>query len=541
MATKIYYNGQEVLASQPTPLVSRNDSMIHYGEKWAESINIQLNGQITGCPYSFGYLTNTQKELIDIFSRDMGVLEIYDDANLVTRNEYCNVKNGVKFGAGNYNSSISYSVDLEYYPEQSFTEFYGVLDPQDEWEFSEERGGRVKITRNISAKGINTSSGDSNALVNAMSFVNARTGNYQYATPFFIANSGNWHDCPKSISEQKNRFNGSYGLSISYDGSTYDTDSNILRYTTDISCNPENGITSLELQGRVQGCALSSINGVRIKYASLDFNSLIQETYSGYLNSAPLSSGIEENPFEPSISFKISYDSFTGANPTFKYRTEISSGDSDIISIRVDGDIEHRGQHSARWDELMDFYKTIDLKYYAGNAYTGFGGLGTFRSTPISSGVKFNKLNSSISLYAEFDDKVMPVNGFDSFNYSYDFKPSLQNVTSKPLLAYKNGALFGNEYYVCDLGYKNRCEFSLKGDAVLSCGKTMLQAEQDVRDFANSTFSSLCPSKKALLEESNITTGQSSLSFSFTWSAESAGNVVVPRSNYKNVNTLRLL
>lgn len=542
MATTLKYNGLQIASGQPTPLVGESHTSVKYGERWAEIVSITLNGQITGCPADFSGLVDSQISLLSVFNKDFGAFEIYDGTGLVYKAENCVIKNGVRFGSSRYNGLIPYSVDLETYPEELFSGYYGVLDPQDSWEISEEDGGRFTATHTIAARGLITTTGASDALDNAIAFVNSRTGNFEYATPYFVSSSGNWQTCPKTIREQKNRFNGTYSLSISYNGSSYDTDENIVRYSTEVSCDSQNGLLEVDLRGTVEGCSQASIDDVRLKYLTLDLTGIIADTASGvYINPHPTVSGIEENPFVPSLSFRLSYDNFSGAYPYFSYRTVAESGDSDIINVKVDGQILHRGNNTDKWDDMLAFLPTIDLFDIADSGYQDFGGSGSLNAAPRSSGVSFNRFGGEIRLNAEFDDKAIPVSGFEDFNYSLEYLPSLQKLTVKPLLATAAGTLYGEEYYVCDLGYRNRCEFSVKGNGVIACGYTVSQGVQNVKNFANSLFSGHCPTSKALLETNNITTGINSINFDFRWSADSANNVVIPRTNYKNIDSLLIL
>ena len=545
MATNLFYNGVKILEGQPTPFVSRADGMVKYGERWAESVNIALEGQITGCPSNFEGLIEEQKALINIFSQDFGKFEIYDDSVLIFEAPNCLIKNGLKFGSSRYNSAIGYSVELEFYPQDLFLGTFGVLDPQDEWSFTENDDKTFSATHIVGAKGFNTTSGASNALQNAISFVSSRTGNFSSADPFFVNVPSGWAACPKTVRESKNRFNGTYSVSTTYEGDTLDSQSSILRYSTSVDCDSTQGFLTASIKGKIQGCSLASISDVRNRYTSLDILDCIYDSAGAdihsSLNPIPISSGIKENAFVPSLDFDITYDNFTGSGPVFDYVANVNSGHSDIITIQIDGTLRYRGSNSNRWSALLLEYPNINLVDYGAAAYSEFGGLGQLNEIPTSTGISFNKFASEIKLSAEFNDKTLPVSGFSDFDYKLIFGPSLQRVSVKPLLANQNGALFGNNYYLTDLGYKNRCDFSIQGNGVLACGYNVSTCINNLKAFANSTFAANCPSSKAILEQKVITTGTNSISFSFGWSAASANNVVVPRSDYQAVSELSLI
>jgi hypothetical protein len=48
MSTRIYYDGVDIVGSQPVPMLGLTQSMIHNGKRHGQSSSISLDGQLTG-------------------------------------------------------------------------------------------------------------------------------------------------------------------------------------------------------------------------------------------------------------------------------------------------------------------------------------------------------------------------------------------------------------------------------------------------------------------------------------------------------------
>ena len=80
------------------------------------------------------------------------------------------------FSDSDLTTVLPYSVSFEAYSSGTFSKFFGVIDPQDNWRFSEQDRGRISnATHTVSAKGLNLGNGVS-AITNAKNFVSGRIG-----------------------------------------------------------------------------------------------------------------------------------------------------------------------------------------------------------------------------------------------------------------------------------------------------------------------------------------------------------------------------
>jgi hypothetical protein len=532
--TLLYYNNAPILSGQPTPLVRKESSFIRYGERWAAKSNITLKGQITGC--TFADLISNQTRLVQNLSKDFQSFEIIENGEVVYTKPYSIIRD-IRFSDSSYSYILDYQVNLDCYEENLFSGVFGVLDPNDEWSFEETNDGLVNVTHSISARGFNTSSGISNALNNAKDFVLNRTGLSNIVTPYFTYTGVSFNPCLKSLSEKIDRFNGNYSVTETYVADKYFGLDGVLRYTVNFECNQE-GLTRVSVQGNVDGCGMySDISGIRTRYSLFDKYEAANEVYenttnSGTLNPLYITSGITEDIYLKRLTFNISFDNSTGDSTYLDYGVNIQSGENGIITVGFDGQIKGRGNAKERWQNVQGFYSGLNPYEYAVQAYNDFSGAYELNLEPISSGVTYNKFNSQIDVSATWNDSDTP-DGFTDFNYTLNYTPSLQKVSSTPLIDACN-----KEYYVVDLGFASRASFSIDGNGNIDCSNKPSLAVASVKQLANQYFGSECPKIRAVLEENNISTGINSISFRFGWSAESPNKL---SNNYSSVENLKLV
>jgi hypothetical protein len=161
----IKYNN--IILKIPTPLVTLEKDYIFNNQKIGEVDRIRLIGQLTG---KYNELTGAQQELIQTFNQDFKTFEIYENAEKIYEKSGVLV-NSITFDEANYNALLNYQINLT-----ARKYDYNVQNPTNQFNISKENN-TLNLTHNVSAQGINTSSNNkSNALENAISFVNNFTG-----------------------------------------------------------------------------------------------------------------------------------------------------------------------------------------------------------------------------------------------------------------------------------------------------------------------------------------------------------------------------
>ena len=222
-AVIIYYDGVDVFNNVPcpTPFVTRSNTVINFGKKFGQTSSITLEGVITGHNFTgTDGLYQKSSNVLDGFSQNFKNLKIVDTSS-GTQTIFDNLVkvNSIDFQENTFARLVDFSIGLEAYESGLFPENFGVLDPADNIDVSKTEDGQISINRAVSARGYNTSNSSSNALQNAIDFVNSRTGVAylnQYSLPHFVQKTGQKNLVLTSQSESINRFEGTYSVEESY-------------------------------------------------------------------------------------------------------------------------------------------------------------------------------------------------------------------------------------------------------------------------------------------------------------------------------------
>jgi hypothetical protein len=524
MSTQLLYNSQQILSGQATPFVGRQDSFIRYGDRWADKTTFSLHGQITGCTYQD--LLNNQTVLIDIFKKDFQKFQIIEGSGIIFDAPYTIVR-GISFPQSQYNYILNYIVSLDCYKQDLFSGYYGVLEPTDEWAYSEEQDYKVGLTHTVGARGFNADADVANALENARDFVYQRTGLNNGIAPAFISGkSGSLNFCLKDLKERIDRFNGNYSIVETYVADAYYGTNGMLRYTTSFDCNTVEGLSRVTIQGEIDACGhSSSMDSIRTRYSGLSLYNIAYDTFTGAgvtgtLNSGYVSNGIVEDPFNKKVSFQAVYDNNPDPLVYLDYGVNLEVSENEITTATFQGTVKGRGDINARWPQVLAYYSGVNPYVYALNAYNDFSPSSpyTLNSLANNESTAFNQFNAEINISKTFDNKDLPPIGFKNFTYSLHFVPSFERVAFIPLA---NVCGLNPQYYVVDLGYKTRCQFSIQGDGKICAPDTIANGVSYVRQFGNSQFGQYCPILKAVLERKEIGTTDQDVNFNFAWSADS--------------------
>lgn len=538
--TELFYDGYEILDNQPTPFVGRTDTVIRYGERWADQVSFNLNGQITGCTYA--QLLTGQNALISIFSRDFQQFKVTDGGTGIYTGNYCLVR-PIRFEQSNYAYILNYSVQIDCYQFDLFSGVYGVLDPVDEWSFEESNNYVVNVNHTISARGFNTNISGANGLQNARAFVNSRTGISGIVVPVFITGKGSGITyCLKESHEKIDRFNGVYSITERYVGDAYYGTDGLLRYTTNFDCNTIEGLAKVSVQGGIDGCNhTTSMESIRNRFSGINMYGIAANAYalaggSGSLNTGYISQGITEDPIARKMTFNLLYDNDPNPLTFIDYAVNVSLSENEITTVSFQGNIKGRGDIAGRWQRVQAFYSGFNPFPYAQIAYAEFAPASPYplNTTSTSESTTFDQFNAEISLNETWDNKDIPPGPFKTFSYTLHFTPSLQKVASTPL-----AGLCDPQFYIVDLGYKTRGEFSIDGRGTVCPPNSIAAGVFYVKQKANTSFTKFCPLNKAALEVNNITTNEQDVVFRFGWSAQPT-NSVTTRGQYSGVDTLSL-
>ena len=518
---KIFYNGQDAFASQPTPFVALDYNTIYAGERWAQQENMTIQGQITGC--SFHKLISGQRTLVNNFNKSFQTLEIFQQTgailNSVYKKDLVEVRS-INFASNQMIGVIPYTINLTCYPSGLFSGAFGVLEPSDDWSFQENQDATLAATHTISCRGYNTSNGDNNALTNARNWAFGRTGIASAITPIFINGSNPDDFCLLTLNENIDRFNGTYTLTENYTNDLARSGYGVLRYTTSIESG--NNLITVSLNGSVEGCN-KNISGARAAFSRLDKVATAAVSYNYTfnrtdLNPIPLTQSFNEDPFLARIDFSYTFNNDNTPEISFDYTVALSVGVNGAITANIAGTIRARGGTLAsKLNRTQAYANTINLYNLVLPYYNNFdaSSIATLNPVATSNGRSINQSDGTVQLNATYTNQEKVSDALDKFDFTLVFNKAVVKVDSKAIL---NGL---GSYSLVNLGYSNRASLSINGTAVVSIDYTSAQGISAVKQKCLSLLAQYGRFGYIALDENDVVTNRYDnrlLSFTFTWS-----------------------
>jgi len=488
---KILYGGKDVFSGIcPTPFLYFDKEYIEYGSNWGSKYNFSIEGQITGKlgPNAFYDLESKKNELILNFKKDNLPIKVTEDSSEIFLSDICSI-DSISFDQSKYYAVLPFNIKASCYDSGSFGENYGVLEPQDSWDYSESEDGIVSLRHSVSAAGFNASG--VSAIANVKKWAETRTGISKKIDSLKIKNLSASDFVLESFSEQVDRFNGKYSIEEVYRGdllSSNSTGGGILRYSADVSKNIDDGITKVVIDGSAAGkrnVGEADMALLRAKINAEDFfqyaaDYASKSTGSNKLNSEPFSRTITENKDNSEITFSFSYDDNPVPPGQAKcvYKVDLSEDlIKNIVDVKLDAEILcDRGDASIRWTAVKNYYETkfnghdIALKEYKRAGYAK-----SFNSTPRTESINYDEFNSKITYSASWSDRYMPYSDIlTSITEQVKLTPSLKTYTVQPSL-YSNAI-----HNVQDFGCASRSSVSISISATAKPDKTIEQLKNCV-------------------------------------------------------------
>lgn len=536
----LFYDNNLVLENQPTPIVSKVDNYIRYGERWAEQSTITLHGQLTGCDYIS--IISAQQKLLNAFGRDYQKFSIVQDG-FAYEQKYNVIKN-VNFEQSNYWGMLNYTIALESYPQDMFSGYYGVLNPVNEWQYTESEDRLLEITHTIGAKGFNTSAANSNAFNNAKKYVLGQTGLSSFITPFYTSICSGLVPCLDSFSESINRFNGTYHVTEKYIADLYNGNNAIIRYAANYDCDINKGISTVSVQGEVKSDKNSDLSTLRNKYSTFDLYSAAVQTYNDAttktdLNPYYISSGIHEDNYSKKVTFNVSFDNIFTPRTYFDYTSDVKIDENDITTVDIKGVIKARGDLNTRWQLVQSFY-TQELNLYglAIQSYSDFGGTYSLNPRQQTYSTVKNPFIGQIEVSTSYNNKDVLPDGIKFLNYTLEYKPALEVIKSTPLVNIGGSSLCSGQYSTIDLGYKSRAAFAIKGNIVGESNVNYAQTLSGVKQIINSNFLQNFSNNRVFLDKQQFSQDNhgynNEINFDCSWSFDSYNNAIVYPYNFLN-------
>lgn len=441
---------------EPIPLVSKNEEIINYGDRWGQITKISLQGQLTGaCPNDFNQLISGQNNLISGFSRDFKPFTISENGRTIFTSDTCTVRS-INFDQSKYVKMLNYTIELDCYERDLFTQSFGVLDPVNEYTFTENDDQSLNINHNISARGINTST--YSAMDNARNYVYALTGYNPSIIPINI-NSSNYTPLLRSYTENINRLNGTYGIQESYivdiSNNAHINSQYFTRYTTTTNKSINSDFDSISLQGSIQGSKRTPFSEIRYYASGLNLFNICANDFgsSAQLNNIPISLSFDENQAANTINFNATYDTNIISDVThsstsyFDPNTDISKDTiTSITSVSISGPIVTRGgnlkqKHESAKAIINNFgdlptylYTQANAAYSSIKSIMNIPSLITLNPNFRSFSITDNPEKGEISLSATFDDKdqIPSTSYIESNSFEISYEPKIDLFRPRP-------------------------------------------------------------------------------------------------------------
>lgn len=518
---QILYNHNDAFAPQPTPFVVLGEDVIYVDEIWGRAETVTLQGQITGCTY--GSIVTGANILLSNFNKPFQSLEIWQTQNGVSgkvfQKDLVEV-NSIQFEQSRWYGVLPYTISLTCYPSGLFSGAFGILQPQDTWNFVERENATMDVTHTISCQPFNTSSGPSNALDNARNWAFGRTGINSWMYPVMISGVSPANFLLLTQQESIDRFNGAYSYVESYTNDLARSGYGVIRYSAELTSG--NNLISVNLQGTAEG-ANRNLTGTRAALANIDMVAVAAKQYQSAfnrtdLNPIPLTQSFNEDPFTANIGFTYSFDNSNLPSVWFDYAVGLDVGTNGFISASINGTVYARGGDVAsKFSRTTAFASGINLYNLIQPFYSGFdvSSVVALNPIPVSDGETNNQTDGTVQLNATYNNRANSSPVLDQFNATIEITPSLAQVDAKPPL---NGL---GTWSIVTLNYGSRAALSINGTALVNPSFNATDGMTAVSQAVYTLFNQYGRTTNATLDQSVITltrTNGSVLNFSFAWS-----------------------
>ena len=436
----------------PLPAIAESDELIVFEGKYDhKAINIQAIGTITGDSLSGIHLQKMQ--MISGFLNEYQNLTVTlgTDTRVFSK---CLVE-GVDFGKSDLSTVLPYSVSFKTFENETFSEYFKIESPVNEWSYSELDNKVIRATHNVSAIGLKVDAGD--PLTNARSFVNAKLQDGFEYIGFF--NSG-VNGFLQSKEEKVDRKTDAYSVTEVYLYSASDqplSSNGIVNVSTDIAYD-KNSELSVSVKGNVQGGMDANISNSTMlttgdfspKMATNAAEDAIASSLSNYetgkytfVSNGPTSYEYTLDTGSNNLEFSFTFenaeniDLITGTNVLHSHTASIScTKDSPVVSVNVEGElrfhgpsisiknISQAGVENDRFKAVSGAFELVDQFSIAKKAADEF--------SQVATGYELNSSYLNVEP-VDFSIDKNPNTNEISYNYTYNNVVDYSNGTLKDL------------------------------------------------------------------------------------------------------------
>ncbi len=516
MAVIITWNGQNPFTGiSQTPLLARSEETIRTGTNIARADVFTLTGKLQrdGCEDGFEAVYNLAKSLTLKFARNFSLFQIIEDGDVIFTYSRAIVES-ISFDENRYYDLVPFTIRILCY-QDSYARTYGILDPQEEFQFQEEEGCLVSISHTISARGINATQ---EALTNARNFVSTLAGYDGLTLPFGYS--------PTQVvlikkQENVNRLTGEVSLTENY---LYDKAGNsgnpAYIVTFQIESSIADGIISVTASGKFQGALDGNITSTRTNFKLLDFYTVSNDEFHTCdpltnLAITPIGFTADDNIDENSISFSITYTNNYTSDPYVIDSTTITRDTQGIHCITTDLIIRSDvGCPAERLRKTKAYLAALDIDAYIAVKWATYGTGKRLGTTPQAKTISFDHVLGTVSINITYcSDSVEDCGCIENMKYSLSFEPAIPQFSEEPSF---QGA---GCYAIQNLQHNSRSRFTISGTARPSKCCTNEAVRSQIYSRAVQAMGKYFNAGDIVLEQASveIATDRSVMSFTFAW------------------------
>ena len=331
----------------PTPLVNYSRQPVSFGYIYGYNTDISLDGMFTGITTTgavISYLTGA-------FANQFKGLTVTDDQSNILYQWTGITVDSITLDTNPYfqGSFVRYSVKLK-----SFDVPSGVIDPSNEYSFTQNDNGTVTVNHKISARGVRNLTG---AFQNAIAFVKQFTGKdpFSNCAPILVPSGSG---VMMSISENINRADAIYSVNETYQYITGEASPYVNFSSLDVSNSMDSEFKQIDYTLKFQGSPVNN-NLNSIISSNLNYNLLtdIQNEF-GFNTSNWVKDTYNVNIDSGAASVEIKVGFMSGANPS-GYFDYILTCDTDIVNAtedwKIDGEFKCFGPLDYKLNQIKSF------------------------------------------------------------------------------------------------------------------------------------------------------------------------------------------
>jgi hypothetical protein len=529
---QILYNNINLFSGLcPTPFVTTDQDFIDYNTGWNQVTKMTMNGQLTGRylgQLSYYELTSGFNLLLNRLSNNYGSLLINENSETLFSGQNV-VVDSITTDEDYWYGILPFTINFTIYETGLFQNYFGIIEPEENFDFSEEDGLIVNLTHKLSARGLNTLG--KTAVENAKNWVLNRTGSYNKIFPIFIQTGIGSDFLLNSTTESIDRFNGTYSVNNQYtrSNSSEALKSGILNYTIDLSSG-QDGFITVGLQGSFRNNQISGINNNNLRSGFLQYNfynianTAALQTFNIILNQSPVSQSVTEEQNNNVLNFNISYNNDLISNVINDYTVDIETDNiKNITNVNLNSKIFAKyGDVNNRWSLVRSYYTgSFNAFLLANTEYQKEIKNRILYSTPLTESVTFNEYNAEIEYNASWSDKRK------SFSDNVlNMTSSVKYTPSVNIYASNTSAFVSREHNIQNLNCASLSILDISVSAISKPNKSINFAIEQVQNEINRIKSNyqLEKSQYTLLQDRNYTINDVSKSYSINeiWSFEGA-------------------